>query len=275
MSYAYQGEGALNYFPCQYGISKLLLRGPKRPLDQPYIAVLGGTETYGKFVPRPYPALLEQAAGLPVVNLGFVNAGPDVYVNDPTMLDIAAGARVTVVQMVGAQNLTNRYYSVHPRRNDRFLRASPLLKSLFGSVDFTEFHFTRHMLHTLHAVSPAKFEVVAEELRAAWVTRMTGLLGLLHGKTVLMWLSGHAPQAPDRFPNLTHDPILVDAEMVAAVRPHASSYLEVVSSPTARACGLDGMAFGPLDEPAALGLPGPAVHAEVAQALSDAVLALW
>ncbi|MGB8814589.1 MAG: DUF6473 family protein [Paracoccaceae bacterium] len=269
MAYAYPGEGALDYYPCRYGKSKLLFRGPRRDLERDYVAVLGGTETYGKFVPVPYPALVEQATGIRMVNLGCVNAGLDVYVNEPVVLDIAAKARATVVQIVGAQNLTNRFYAVHPRRNDRFLRASNLLRTVFRDVDFTEFHFTRHMLQALQTVSPERFEVVAEELRAAWVARMIGLLERIPGKTVLMWLADHTPFAPGGQPDLVMDPILVDSEMIAAVRPYATEYLEVVSSPQARAMGVDGMAFAPMDEPAALGIPGVAVHAEVAEKLGE------
>ena len=70
MAYAYPGDGALDYFPCRYGMSKLLFRGPHRELDGPFCAVLGGTETYGKFVADPYPALVEQMTGLRMVNLG-------------------------------------------------------------------------------------------------------------------------------------------------------------------------------------------------------------
>ncbi|MDZ4134850.1 MAG: DUF6473 family protein, partial [Paracoccaceae bacterium] len=185
MAYAYPGAGALDYLPCRYGNSKLLFRGPQRALDDPYCAVLGGTEAYGKFIPSPYPALVEAQTGLKTVNLGCVNAGPDVYLNDPEVLEIAANARLTIVQLMGAQNQTNRFYSVHPRRNDRFLSASPWLRTIYREVDFTEFHFTRHMLQTLQDVSPDRFDVVAEELRAVWVGRMQDLLGRLRGKTLL------------------------------------------------------------------------------------------
>lgn len=268
MAYAYPGDGALDYYPCRYGKSKLLFRGPRRDLQRDYVAVLGGTETYGKFVPVPYPALVEQATGIRMVNLGCVNAGLDAYVNEPAVLEIAARARATVVQIVGAQNLSNRYYAVHPRRNDRFLGAAPVLRTMFREVDFTEFHFTRHMLQALQTASTERFEVVAEELRAAWVARMIALLDLIAGRTVLLWMADHAPPAPGRRPGLGHDPILVDAEMIAAVRAHASDYLEAVSSAGARAAGLAGMAFAPMEQPAALEVPGPMVHAEVARELA-------
>lgn len=267
MAFESPGDCALDYFPCRYGKSKLMFRGPRRELDRPYCAVLGGTETYGKFVPQPYPALVEAGIGLRMVNFGCINAGIDVYVNDCALLDMASAARVTVVQVVGAANLTNRFYAVHPRRNDRFLRASPQLCTLFREVDFADFHFTRHMLQTLQSVSPDKFEVLAEELRTAWVARMRLLLDRIGSKTVLLWMADHPPEPPGGPVVLGRSPVLVDAEMVAAVRAHATDYVEYVSSPAARAKGLAGMAYSPLDELAAAEVPGPAIHAELAEQL--------
>ncbi|MDC1223540.1 DUF6473 family protein [Ascidiaceihabitans sp.] len=46
MTYDVLGAGNLDYLPCRYGTSKLLFRGPRRPLKEPYIAFLSGTETY-------------------------------------------------------------------------------------------------------------------------------------------------------------------------------------------------------------------------------------
>lgn len=268
MAYAHRGEGALDYLPCRYGTSKVLFRGPKRDLDAPFVAVLGGTETYGKFVATPYPALVEEATGVPTVNLGCMNAGLDVFLHEPVVLEIASQARVTVVQVVGAQNLSNRYYAVHPRRNDRFVRASPLLRTIYREVDFTEFNFTRHMLQTLRAVSPSKFEVVAEELRAAWVARMTTLLDSIPGKTILLWMADHAPLPSGKPADIDHGPLLVDADMITAVKWRASEYVEVVSTPEARAAGREEMAYSDFDAPAAAESPGPGVHRDVARALA-------
>jgi hypothetical protein len=275
MAYVYPGEAALDYYPCRYGKSKILFRGPRRDLERPFVAVLGGTETYGKFLPLPYPALVEEATGLHMVNLGCVNAGLDVYLNEPVIPEILGRARVTVLQIMGAQNLSNRYYAVHPRRNDRFLRASSLLRTIYREVDFTEFNFTRHMLGALQEVSPAKFEVVVEELKAAWVARMSLLLDQVRGKSVLLWM-GPKPPAPARQPSdLGQDPLFIDAGMLTAIRSRVSTYVEVVPSATARAAGRDGMAFSEIDAGAASGLPGPAVHREVAAALGQALVDLF
>jgi len=271
MTYERMGEGALDYFPCRYGTSKLLFRGPRRKLEGAYCAVLGGTETYGKFIEKPYPALIEADTGITMVNFGCVNAGADVYVNDPAVIEACVRARVTVIQVTGAHNTSNRFYAVHPRRNDRFLRASTLLKAIYREVDFTEFHFTRHMLSSLLTLSPERFAVVSDELRSAWVARMKLLLGKTEGKTVVLWMAGHSAADAVGDAGLGRDPLLIDRTMIDQIRPYATEVVEVVFSQAAREAGLSGMFYAAVEEPAALEMPGPLVHREVAGALQPLI----
>lgn len=274
MSYDNPGTGALSYDPCRYGTSRLAFRGPERCLDRPYCAVIGGTETYGKFVPQPYTALAEEATGLPMLNLGCVNAGIDVFLNDPAVLELAAGARVTVVQALGAHNMSNRFYVVHPRRNDRFVRASAMLAALYPGIDFTEFHFTRHMLSALKRASPSAFELVEAELQMAWQARMRTLASRIPGDKVLLWLSTRRPDAARRNDALGDDPVFVTRHMVDSVRPHFTRVIEVEPSAAALASGTEGMVHSDLEAPAASALPGPAVHREVAEAIIPLLLEL-
>lgn len=267
MIYERLGDSALDYFPCRYGTSKLLFRGPRRKLDGAYCAVLGGTETYGKFIQTPYPALVEAATGINMVNFGCVNAGVDVFVNDPAVIEACVKARVTVVQMTGALNTSNRFYAVHPRRNDRFLRASTLLKAIYREVDFTEFHFTRHMLSTLMTLSPERFAVVSEELQSAWVARMKALLTKTEGRTIVLWMANHSPDQANAIGGLGSDPMLVNRAMIEAIRPYTTEVVEVVASEMARGAGLEGKIFSVTEEPAAQETPGPLMHEEVAAAL--------
>ncbi len=273
MAYEDPGAGALDYFPCRYGKSKVLFRGPRRRLDGAYTVVLGGSETYGKFVADPFPALIERDLGMTVVNFGCMNAGIDVFVNDATMADACDAARLTVIQLVGAHNMTNRFYAVHPRRNDRFLRASQPMKSLFPEIDFTEFHFTRHMLSQLKRRAPERFGLVESELKAAWGARMRHFLTRLGGRSVLLWLTDYHTGAAVRNA-VGAEPLLVDEAMVAEVAEHAGALVRVDPSPEATASGTTGMIYPPFDEAAAMTMPGPMVHAEIAAALTPVVRGL-
>jgi hypothetical protein len=268
MTYENLGQPALDYFPCRYGTSKLLFRGPRRRLQGDYVAFLGGIETYGKFIETPFPTLAEHETGLKSVNLGCVNAGVDAYATDKSLLDICAKASVTVIQMMGAQNMSNRFYAVHQRRNDRFLRASSLLETIFREVDFTEYSFTRHMLTALHTKSPEKFAMVQQELKDAWVARMKSLIQQIDGKVVLLWLAEHAPGEPGSGHVSDRDPLFVDRGMIDALSGSVASIVEVVGTPDEVDSGREELVFGAMEQPAAEEMLGPVVHRRVAEALA-------
>ena len=272
MSFDVLGPGPLDYLPCRYGHSRLLFRGPRRNLDAPYVAFIGGTEIYGKFIAKPLPTLVEEALGVTCVNFGQLNAGVDVFAHDPFVMEAATAADVTVVQILGAAHMTNRFYTVHPRRNDRFVEASTLLKTIYRDVDFADFHFNRHMLLELRTVSEERFAAVREELQAAWLARMQLMLRQIKGKTVLLWMSARTPEDDQvKITDLGADPLFVTRDMIDQIRPQATALVEVVASQAALAAGTEGMVFGELDAPAAAEILGPMVHDEAAVALTAAL----
>ena len=258
------GLQSLDYASCRYGMSRLDFRGPAKELDGRYVACIGGTQTYGRFVPRPFPELLEEALGVTCVNFGVVNAGVGAFGRDPAMMAACHDAAANVVQVMGAQNQTNRFYSVHPRRNDRFVKPSAALTTLYPDVDFADFAFTRHMLAALEQTSEERFQLVREELQAVWVDRMTALLRTIGGPVVLLWFADHPPGEGGNDVMRT-DPLFVTAEMLAALAPYP--VVDVVSA----AAVTDGMVFCPSEAAAAAELPGPAAHEEVAERLTGAV----
>ncbi|MDW4500538.1 DUF6473 family protein [Sulfitobacter sp. D35] len=271
MSFDARGKGSLNYGPCQYDRTRLMFRGPRRRLDAPYIAFLGGTETYGKYIRTPFPALVETALGVNCVNFGIPNAGIDAFANDIFVLDAAHGAEVTVLQVLGAHNLSNRFYTVHPRRNDRFVAASKALRGIFKDVDFAEFNFNKHMLRDLHALAPDRFEVVRDEIQTAWVSRMRTFLDRIPGRTLLLWIGREAPgDNPDLEVeplDTACEPLMVTRAMLDAVAQEADGVVEVVASEAALAAGTEGMVFNPMDAAVAAEMLGPKVHGEVAAQL--------
>lgn len=276
MTFIATGRGILDYLPCRYGESKLQFRGPKRDLSHPYVAFVGSTETYGKFIQTPFPALVEDSLGTTCLNLGQNTSGIDAFVNDPFVIKAASDAEVTVVQVIGAQNMSNRFYGVHPRRNDRFLSVAPIMQTIYREVDFSEFHFTKHMLSHLMMVSPDRFDIVQQELQNAWMARMQFLLSQVKGKTILLWFADHPPteNARDQECDLNDEPLFVSRHMIETVKSHATSYVQVVASAEACAAGTEGMMFTDLDAPAAERLMGPLAHREAAEALVTAITEL-
>lgn len=266
------GAEALDYFPCRYGASKSVFRGPQRDLGRPYVAMLGGSATFGKYVARPYPALVEQALGRAVANLGGLNAGPDFYLTDPAALDVAAGAQVAVVQVTGAEALSNPFYTVHSRRNDRFLAATPALRALFPGVDFTDIHFTRHLLKVLERSDPAAAATVVRGLKDNWLARMRQLISRLPERRVLLWLADAPP--PVLATSLDPAPPFIDRNMLDALRPEVDAVVIATPSPRARSLVPQDMTFPETEAALAACLPGAAMHAEVAAELAPVLQGL-
>ena len=264
-------EGAgLTYAPCRYGMSRILFRGPKRRLDSPYVAFVGGTETFGKYIDRPFPAIIEKEIKRTCVNFGTVNGGVDAFVNDPTIMAACHDAELTVVQIMGANFLSNRFYSVHPRRNDRFLRASTVLQAIYSDVDFADFTFTRHMLGELLNLSADRFDIVVSELREAWVARMRNMLGQIGPRAILMWFSKN-DLTDDHWNTGTHplraDPLFISRAMIDQLRPLVLDVVEVKPSAVALQQGSKGMYFSAMQAKAASEMMGVASHSEASHIL--------
>lgn len=265
MAYEGQGESLIDYQHCRYKRSKILFRGPKRHAKSGFVAFVGGTETYGKYVENPFVDLVERDLNIPCLNLGAMNAGIDLFLTEDTISEICEDASHVIIQLMGAQNMSNRFYSVHSRRNDRFLSASTLLKTIYREVDFTEFAFTRHMLGTLKNVSPEKFSTVEAELKTAWSARMELYLSRIKKpKKILLWVSDRAPEMRGSPSSFGGDPLFIDREMIEKLRPFADDIIEV-SVPRAMVRRTKGMKFPDLEENAASQIIGPDVHELVAE----------
>ncbi|WP_106746024.1 DUF6473 family protein [Yoonia maritima] len=264
----------LGYAPCRYGSSKVLFRGPRRRLDRPYMAFVGGTETYGKFIEKPFPVLVERAMRQTCVNFGCVNGGIDAFVNDTSVMEICRDADLTVVQVMGANNLSNRFYSVHPRRNDRFLKASTVLQAIYHDVDFSEFAFTRHMLGALHGKSPDRFETVVNELREAWLARMRNMLGQIGGRVILLWFSDEQFDDQNwtlRPSQLQADPLFITASMVDELRSLVLDIVVANPTPAALAAGTTGMFYPASQAAMATEMLGVQCHQEASARLIETI----
>lgn len=203
----------------RYEGSRLLFRGPARVLDGRHIAVVGGgAEGAGARV----AARLEAELGVPCADFGVLNASVEAFLQDPVVPGACRAARLTVVEVLGAANLSNRLYSVHPRRNDRFLRPSPALRALYPAVDFAEICFTRHLLLRLREADAERFDLVVEELRIAWAARMRAFLERIGPRALLLWRGARDGGGP-----LGPEPLFVTPAMVEALRPLVAGIVAV------------------------------------------------
>lgn len=258
MTYEHNGAGALDYLVCNYGQQRLHFRGPERSLTQPYAVFVGSTETYGKFVARPFPALVEDMIGLTSVNLGVINAGVETFRSDPAVLEIARKAEYVVLQAMGPQFVSNGFYSVHPRRNDRFIRATAALQQLYPSLDFTQFHFVGHLLAQLKRGSRRNYEKVAAECRRAWLTSMVTLIRRIDRPTLVLWM-----------PQTRADPLL-NERLLQPIQKRCAQVVEVPLFHDGQDDRTAGMVFAPMEAFAARDLPNPLMHAAIAQKVAEA-----
>ncbi len=265
-----QTETNINYRTWRHGASRIAFRGPAKRLDEPYVAIVGGSEAFGKFVEYPFADLLQAKIGLPVVNLGVMHAGLSLIVDDPAVLGIASKAQMTVVQVLGAANMSNRFYSVHPRRNDRFVGASKRMQDHFPDVDFTDFNFTGHLLSALEYAGHPAFDDLVAELKTAWVQRMRTILSAIHGDRLLLWMSDRRPEDPSNAIGGI-DPLFVDRDMLEALSPCIGGIVEVVANKRSRGEGLRGKLYQSSEEQAAAAMPGPAFHGQTARALAQTI----
>ena len=118
--------------------------------------------------------------------------GVDLHLGDPSLTTAGAEAMGYALVMPPLGNLSNAFYTVHPRRNDRFVTARGPLKALFPEVDFAPFAFTGHALGTLAALCPERFCVLRQSLASVWTARMRLLIDRLPQRGVLIDLPAPA-----------------------------------------------------------------------------------
>lgn len=270
MKYEPLASSTLDYHYVTYGNSRIQFRGPAPDLDKPYTVFLGGIETFGKFLRSPFPNLVSTALGTQCLNLGCTHAGPDVYLNDASILELCNQADQVFIQIPSAHALSNRFYKVHPRRNDRFVAATVLLRSIYLDVDFTEFSFTRHMLQSLHRRSPDRFDVVLAELQAIWHTRLVLLMQKIKTPKTVLWFARHSPDQQS-LEDFKQDPLFVNRAMVDDMAWYANRLVEIPYRPKTKGYVDRGLIHAPHETPMTQHLMGQAAHMVAADMLIDEV----
>ncbi|NVO57443.1 hypothetical protein HW561_16730 [Rhodobacteraceae bacterium B1Z28] len=226
------------------------------------MACVGGDETFGRFVERPFPAILEAKLNKTCANFGSLFCGVEAISRGQGLLDLVNGSQQCVLQAPDVPGQSNLFYRVHPRRNDRFLEPTKELLDLYPDVDFTEVHFVRHLLGRLRVKDDARFDIIAQELRAAWIRSLRSLLGRIDPPVVLLWLRVRRHQSLEG-----GDPVPIDAAMIDQLRPLCASVVEMSVCASGVSDELEDVLFGTLQQPMAEYVIGPSAHKVIADAL--------
>jgi len=273
MSYYLTGADGPDDVCCSYDGSKIRVRGPKRRLEGPYLACLGGDDTFGRFIEQPFPAMLERNLDQKCINLGGLSSGLDALHSDRTLLDIAGRAKLCILQLPGVLGQSNRFFKVHPTRNDRFLAPTSDLAALYPELDFTEIHYVRHLLTRLRRSVDVRFEVVVRELQQSWLRSMRHLLCRIEAPVLMLWLR-HLDGVENPFGDVMDEPVLIDANLISELRSQCLGLVEIPVHTCGNSDDLDDLLFGTLQKPIASHLIGPSTHRKIADDLYGAIVSL-
>ncbi|MFO7854120.1 MAG: DUF6473 family protein [Paracoccaceae bacterium] len=174
------------------GARQRLVRGETRPpgaTGEPLV-VFGGDHAFGRDTERPWPARLAERLGRPVLNLAVEGAGPAFPLDDAALLARASGHAPVIVEAAGLWAVTNRWYAVGRRHPRRVTAASPTLRALYDDLTLDGITDLGRLLRLLVWRDPVRFEVVAQDVRAAWRIGAAALLTRLGPRAVLLTTPG-------------------------------------------------------------------------------------
>lgn len=217
--------------PVRIGPPKERLCEPPLVLPGSYAAFIGGSATLGRGVSAPFAQAVGQRLGIDILNLGTDGAGAGYFLGNPELMAAAAGSRVCIVEAMCPTMISNRMFSVCARHNAHLDDTSDLLRAIYPEIDFSAFTLTAGMLEATRLCDPARFRLVVNEMRNAWIGRMLALVEAIGAPTMLLWLSTGRTEDPSgaRVCTLRHPaPKFVDQAMVQVLRPSVSAVVECV-----------------------------------------------
>lgn len=201
-------------------------RGPGfSELPERFFAAIGAAQTFGRFVPRPYCALVAGRIGLPGVNLGFSGAGPSFFSRDRALLDVINRAEFAVVQMLSGRSVSNSRFVV--QINQGLVRprgASREVAAVFAEDAYRRF---------LHEETVEEAIRLRTEARVNYVAEMNALLDRIRVPVILLYWSTRGPDYADGVDSIGsywgEFPHFVNSAVIAQVRERADRYVEAVT----------------------------------------------
>lgn len=157
-------------------VPDLQFRGPAPELvDGQYLTCLGAAQALGVLIDRPFPTLLGEALGVPVLNLGLGGVSASFLAAQEKLLARANRGRAVVLQVVSAR----------AEPNDRF-RSTDGIEMMHDTVEGDD---VTTIVEWIRAFEDPRFEDYVEQCRRSWVTAYHRILDRLDVPVILFWFS--------------------------------------------------------------------------------------
>ena len=236
--YSRRDHEVVDYAMYELSPTGLSFRGPAPTLrDGGYASCLGAAQTFGCFCESPFPRLLEQRFGLPMLNLGYGGAGPRFFARHPPLLDLVNRGRFAIVQVMSGRSEDNSLFEsrglelLTRRRDGKQVAADDAWRwVLEGEYRWKWFPPARGMVRRWGRTAARR---LADETRSNYAESYSRLFDQIHVPIVLLWFSRRTPEYtpsyanPERF--FGAFPQLIDRATVDAVRVRTNAYVECVT----------------------------------------------
>ncbi|MFM1873508.1 MAG: hypothetical protein RL398_2930 [Planctomycetota bacterium] len=197
-------------------------RGPAPDLSRPYAAFIGGAQTFGRFVARPFAQAVADELGMQCLNLGIGGAGPR-FALQPPVLELLNGAAIVVVQFFSGRSASCTLFD-----NGRQGRNSGKYLPTGKHMSYEQF-----FKNLLARAEPALVERIVRETREDYAHSMREVAAAIKAPKVALWISRRRPEYEknwvERYGWMNFFPQLLDETVVAACAPAFDSYVECVA----------------------------------------------
>ncbi|MEP4079714.1 DUF6473 family protein [Haloferula sp.] len=231
----------IDYHMTELDDSGLMFRGPIPELKKDgYFTSIGAAQTLGCFCEKPYPTLLQDAIGLPALNLGYGGAGPEFFNSQQPLIDAINGGKFLILQAMSGRSQSNsvfdtgglEYVTVRST-GDQVAAAHAWQELLLGNQTIRSIGIGKVGPAVARRLAAPKLRAVVEETRANWVNTTRELLSKVNVPVIFLWFSKRTPEYPDdhttRGKLFGEFPHMITRSMVDDVKANCAAYVECVS----------------------------------------------
>lgn len=177
-----------------------------------FFSCIGSAHTYGPYFPKPFPALLAEALGMPGLNLGVGGTGPGFYTQYDSLIDAMNRGRFVVLQCMAARQESNSRFEADGYVE--FVKERSTGESFGSSIAWKR----------IAAEEPDQALRYVAETRLSWIETSRKLIERLKVPVIFLWFAQRKPAYP-------FDPDAMEEQFRAHTEGRDEAYfIEAISS---------------------------------------------